>query len=353
MPRSRRYRSFVVFSVIFGLAFVHFLRSREWSDNWQGTPQDFKVPPTAIDLPVSPGDIVPEVKLDPKPEIEKPSLPQGQSLSNKEPPGNKEAEKQKELFDDENWGAETIQTAPTYSTTEHPDDLPSVDEPSLKSSGDESYSEVTEQSGTKKQPDRVGSSDRLTTATAESQHWEKFPEHFPIDEYDLINLPTGRPKSLPKLQSVFKDESSTERLLRTQRLAAIKEEFEHAWDGYTEYALGHDEVKPVSGKYRDPFAGWGATLVDALDTLWIMEMKDEFVAAVEEVRKIDFTTSFRRDIPVFETVIRYLGGLLGAYDISGQKYTSLLDKAVELAEILMGAFDTPNRMPVTYYLWAP
>ena len=109
----------------------------------------------------------------------------------------------------------------------------------------------------------------------------------------------------------------------------------------------------MSGSFRDPFAGWGATLVDALDTLWIMGMKDEFSGAVEEVSKIDFTTSFRSDIPLFETVIRYLGGLIGAYDVSGQKHTVLLDKAVELAEILMGAFDTPNRMPVTYYQWDP
>lgn len=70
---------------------------------------------------------------------------------------------------------------------------------------------------------------------------------------------------------------------------------------------------------------------------------------------IDFTTSSRSDIPVFETTIRYMGGLLGAYDISGQQkqYHGLVDKAIELAEILMGAFDTPNRMPVMFYQWRP
>lgn len=70
---------------------------------------------------------------------------------------------------------------------------------------------------------------------------------------------------------------------------------------------------------------------------------------------IDFTTSTGNDIPVFETTIRYLGGLLGAYDIAGQqkKYHGLVDKAVELAEVLMGCFDTPNRMPVLFYQWKP
>lgn len=68
---------------------------------------------------------------------------------------------------------------------------------------------------------------------------------------------------------------------------------------------------------------------------------------------IDFTTSPRSDIPMFETTIRYLGGLLAAYDVSGGKYKTLLDKAVELADVLIGAFDTPNRMPVLYYRWKP
>ncbi len=47
---------------------------------------------------------------------------------------------------------------------------------------------------------------------------------------------------------------------------------------------------------------------------------------------------------------------MGAYDVTGGKaggYHVLLDKAVELAEILMGVFDTPNRLPILYYNWKP
>jgi mannosyl-oligosaccharide alpha-1,2-mannosidase len=94
-------------------------------------------------------------------------------------------------------------------------------------------------------------------------------------------------------------------------------------------------------------------MVDALDTLWIMGLTEEFEDAVKAVGGIDFTTSSRRDIPVFETVIRYLGGLISAYDVSEGRYDILLRKAVELANVLMGAFDTPNRMPQTYYNWRP
>lgn len=90
-------------------------------------------------------------------------------------------------------------------------------------------------------------------------------------------------------------------------------------------------------------------MVDSLDSLWIMGMEKEFEEALEQVARINFKTSNRKDIPVFETVIRYLGGLISAFDLTPGKYSILLDKAMELAEILMGAFDTPNRMPITYY----
>lgn len=48
-------------------------------------------------------------------------------------------------------------------------------------------------------------------------------------------------------------------------------------------------------------------------------------------------------MPVFETCIRYLGGLLGAYDLSGDGL--LLERAVELAEILGKAFNTRSGLP--------
>jgi mannosyl-oligosaccharide alpha-1,2-mannosidase len=194
----------------------------------------------------------------------------------------------------------------------------------------------------------------LPTITAENTtpHWKKFPEKYPVSPANLIKLPKGPSISIPKLQAKFKDESTVDKQERLQQLSAVKAEFVHAWQGYKKYAMGEDELMPLTAQAKNPFMGWGATLVDSLDSLWIMDLKDEFSAAVDEIKKIDFTTSsFRNDIPVFETVIRYLGGLLGAYDISGQRHSELLDKAEELAEILIDIFDTPNRMPELYYSW--
>lgn len=45
--------------------------------------------------------------------------------------------------------------------------------------------------------------------------------------------------------------------------------FRHAWEGYRTFAWGHDELKPVSRSFNEWF-GLGLTLVDALDTLWIL-----------------------------------------------------------------------------------
>lgn len=184
-------------------------------------------------------------------------------------------------------------------------------------------------------------------------HWERMPEHFAIPSESLIPIPTGNPKAIPKIQFDFKDESSNSKIDRERQLLAVKQVFEKSWAGYREHAWLMDELSPISGDFRNPFCGWAATLVDSLDTLWIMGLKEEFDEAAKAVDSIDFTTTMRNDIPVFETVIRYLGGLIAAYDLSGGRYQNLLNKAVELAEVLMGAFDTPNRMPTTFYYWKP
>ncbi|KPI43123.1 Endoplasmic reticulum mannosyl-oligosaccharide 1,2-alpha-mannosidase [Cyphellophora attinorum] len=181
--------------------------------------------------------------------------------------------------------------------------------------------------------------------------WVEQPEHFPVQK--VTELPVGDGQQIPRIQYDFQEESAERKKGTTARRKAVKEAFKHAWKGYSAYAMGHDELRPLTNGSADGFNGWGATLVDTLDTLWIMGLHDEFEWAVGNVTQINFKTSPRKDIPMFETTIRYLGGLLAAYDLSNGKYTILLDKAVELAEVMMGAFDTPNRMPDPYYKWAP
>ena len=193
----------------------------------------------------------------------------------------------------------------------------------------------------------------VVTSTIEPVHFTKLPEQFPVPKESIIPLPKGKPKAIPRIQHDFARETTPERKDRRKKLKKLKSVFLKHWAGYKEHAWDHDELKPLSGGYQDPFAGWRATLVDTLDMLWIMNLKDEFEEAVEEVGSIDFLTTHRDSLPLFEVVIRYMGGLIAAYDISEAKYPVLLEKAKELAEVLMPAFDTPNRMPTTNYQWRP
>ena len=179
--------------------------------------------------------------------------------------------------------------------------------------------------------------------------WRDVPLRHPVEKY--TSLPSGPLASIPKIQADFAEETHEARALRQQRLDAVKDAFVHSWEGYKSHAWLNDEVAPLTGNRKNGFGGWGATLVDSLDTLWIMGLEKEFATAVSALKKIDFTTSQLWTVNVFETTIRYLGGLLSAYDISGQKYNLLLEKAIELGDMLYVAFDTPNRMPVTRWDW--
>jgi hypothetical protein len=74
----------------------------------------------------------------------------------------------------------------------------------------------------------------------------------------------------------------------------------------------------------------GMSMVDALDTMWIMGMTDEFAEAQSWlVDNIDFDKVTTK-VSFFETAIRALGGLLSAYDLGGDE--RLLTKALDLGE---------------------
>ena len=176
-----------------------------------------------------------------------------------------------------------------------------------------------------------------------------FLQKHPVKDYAKFNH--GLPLPLKKLQHNFEAELPEAKVKRLDRLEAVRATFEHAWQGYKKRAMGKDELLPIDGGAAESFGGWGATLVDTLDTLWIMGMKDEFEDAVVAVIDIDFNTSNQETISVFETTIRYLGGLLAAHDLTEGAYPVLLEKAIEVGELLYCAFDTPNRMPATRWSW--
>lgn len=177
--------------------------------------------------------------------------------------------------------------------------------------------------------------------------WSQVPVHYAPKT--LTKLPTAKAKKLPDVQFKFPKETSAFALTRKERQAVVKTAFERCWSAYKQHAWMDDEVKPLSGQSSNGFGGWAATLVDSLDVLWIMGLKDDFEEAVKATMTIDLGKATQETVNVFETTIRHLGGLLSAYDLSGDK--RLLEKAREFGEMLLKAFDTPNHMPITR--WKP
>jgi mannosidase alpha-like ER degradation enhancer 2 len=130
---------------------------------------------------------------------------------------------------------------------------------------------------------------------------------------------------------------------RAALTAQVREELLHAWRGYERYAWGHDELKPVSRTARDWYGeSLLMTPVDALDTLLLVGLKDEAGRAKALILE---KLSFDKDVSVknFEVTIRLLGGLLSAYQATGDP--RLLALAEDLGRRLLPAFSSPTGMP--------
>lgn len=121
----------------------------------------------------------------------------------------------------------------------------------------------------------------------------------------------------------------------------VKSMMKHAWDGYVQYAWGANELKPISRKpHINSIYGsapLGATIVDSLDTLFIMGMMDEFNAAkdwVDNDMNLDMADA---ELSLFEVNIRLVGGLLSAFSLTGDKL--FRERALQVGERLLSAFD--------------
>ncbi len=133
---------------------------------------------------------------------------------------------------------------------------------------------------------------------------------------------------------------------RPKMAEQVKAEFLHAWNGYKQYAWGHDELMPLSKVPRDWYGeSLYMTPLDALDTMTLMGLKEEADSTREYIAT---HLSFDKDIYVknFEITIRLLGALLSNYQLSGDK--RLLDLAEDLGTRLLPAFNSPTGMPYVF-----
>lgn len=116
----------------------------------------------------------------------------------------------------------------------------------------------------------------------------------------------------------------TKRRELESRIRQVRSMFRHAYDSYMNYAYPADELMPIScagrirgvtqsrGDIDDALGNFSLTLIDSLDTIFLMNDLDEFESAV---RKVVSEVRFDTDVvvSVFEANIRVLGGLLSAH----------------------------------------
>ncbi|KAL1951025.1 hypothetical protein VTO73DRAFT_174 [Trametes versicolor] len=127
---------------------------------------------------------------------------------------------------------------------------------------------------------------------------------------------------------------------------AVVAAFKHAWLAYERDAMGDDEYHPISRKGTNltEAGGIGYTVVDSIDTMLIMGLHDEATRARDWIAN---KMTFERDAEfnTFETTIRVLGGLLSAYALSRDEM--YIEKAKDLADRMMPAFETPSGLPLS------
>ncbi|KAH6884533.1 glycoside hydrolase [Thelonectria olida] len=181
--------------------------------------------------------------------------------------------------------------------------------------------------------------------TPTSYDWANHSFQHPIPRENMTYPPRGDPHELPSIQHQFfrpPEEGEQKDALNDKR-SDVRRAFRRSWYAYEQYAWGHDELRPLSLTGHDNLGGWGASMIDALDTLWLMDMESEFHEAVRYVVKIDWNQTVGDSFDVFETTARHLGGLLSAYELSEEK--GLLHKAIELGDLLYAAFDNEEHIP--------
>jgi Glycosyl hydrolase family 47 len=138
------------------------------------------------------------------------------------------------------------------------------------------------------------------------------------------------------------------------RAERVRDAARWTWKGYKDCAHGLDELRPLSCSGQD-WHKLQLTAVDAMDTLALMNLHQEFNEALHLIREQLKPTE---ECNVFETTIRILGGLLSTHhivtahynpEIDGDAHEStsldLLNTAIDVGSRLLQAFNSPSGIP--------
>lgn len=166
------------------------------------------------------------------------------------------------------------------------------------------------------------------------------PQESPIKPSALV-----KPESNVALFTIS-DEEDPDPDIRMKR-ETVKKMMKHAWDNYVTYAWGKNELKPLSrrGHSGSIFgsAELGMSIIDGLDTLYIMGLTDEYENGKKWVAESLTFDDKKIELSVFETTIRFIGAILTLYSFTGDPMYR--DKAVHIADKMLPAFKTPTGIP--------
>ena len=163
--------------------------------------------------------------------------------------------------------------------------------------------------------------------SSNEQHLMKYTDASkPVTQDKMVTHDTS--EAVAHDTSILQDARSKKglplQLEHNEHQKAVVTAFKHAWKGYKDHAWGYDELNPIS-KSHSTWFDLGLTLVDSLDTMWLMGLKEEFQEARDWVAN-KLIIEQNKDVNLFETTIRVLGGLLSTYHLTHDHI--FLEKAV-------------------------
>lgn len=123
---------------------------------------------------------------------------------------------------------------------------------------------------------------------------------------------------------------------------------QHAWKGYKK-VMGMDELlsKDGVGKVRFGSTPVALTAIDALDTLLLMGFQEDYAMARDYILNMRQWNDLDATIPIQIVSGHILGGLLGAYSLSGDG--QLLEKASSLGDIILEHVEEDIPSPMVHF----
>ncbi|KAM7349738.1 alpha-Mannosidase class I a isoform 2-T4 [Cochliomyia hominivorax] len=178
--------------------------------------------------------------------------------------------------------------------------------------------------------------DTTSTTLSSSNSSSAFPKSVVTPSTSLENSPSVL---------VVSDKNTS--MIDYEKRSHVVKMMQHAWQNYKLYAWGKNELRPLSQRAHSSsiFGSMdlGATIIDGLDTLYLMGLEKEYKEGRDWIERKFTLDNVSADLSVFETNIRFIGGLLTMYAFTGDNLYK--EKAQHVADKLLPAFQTPTGIP--------